>query len=184
MSVDPNLAGSLNLLCSECRKSENNKTLLVQTTQQSSNLGSTLIQASNAICPECQANQNVCSECQKTENTNALLVQTTEQSSNLGQNFVQTSNSICPECKASENVCSECQKKGNNSNLLVQTTQQSTNSGQNLVQASGSICQDCQISQKGNVQSIQQKTIITEQKSVEVKNSLCPECGKMTDEHL
>ena len=113
-----------------------------------------------------------------------MLVQTTQQGANLGQNLVQTSSSICPECQTSQNVCSDCQKNGNNNNLLVQTTQQTAKLGQNLVQGSGAVCQDCQMSKKGNVQSIQQKTVITEQKFIEVKNSLCPECGKTTDEHV
>ena len=113
-----------------------------------------------------------------------MLVQTIKQSANLGQNLIQTSSSICPECQSGQTVCSECQKIGNNSNLLVETTQQSANLGQNVIQASGFVCQDCQVNQKGNVQSIQQKTTITEQNPVEIKNSLCPECGKMTDEHL
>ena len=63
---------------------------------------------------------------------------------------------------------------------------QNVNLGQNLVKNDGLklVCPDCQMSENIKLNSVGQNQIITEQNLIQVQNSLCPGCGRMTDEHL
>ena len=90
-------------------------------------------------------------------------------SQKVGKKTLLVSNSVCPDCQQSGNK---------NESLLVQnsalasTSQQNSNLGK-----VSSICHDCQM----NSASSRQYGI---QAGKTINDSLCPECGRTTDEHF
>ena len=99
-------------------------------------------------------NQNICSSCAAQQNLT------------LAENLIGVANTVCPECGRIDNE-----------NIVTQSIQKNQVGGTNL------ICPDCQNSMNKNINindnSVQQ---ITEQQIVEVQSTLCPGCGRMTEE--
>ena len=192
-SVNSNININTQNVCAQCSAA-----------LQSGKLGQNLSLATNTACPGCgkilNINESICSQC-------GYIIQ---QSLNIQQNLNEASNSQCPGCgrmleitgqnlldqatQQIQNLASQSIQKNQNlvvqnnqqsQNMIVQSSQQNQNLAQNVINSSDSICPICQINEKTNIQSNLQKEIIeTKQNLVEVQNSLCPGCGRMTVEHF
>ena len=142
-----------------------------------------LMLSGNAVCLNCQklGQGNICAQCaalgKSNISSNIQNSQKLRNTSNLYylQNVTQTS-------KNNNNFVVQTSQENNN--LVVQNSQQNSNLGGNFSKQTFFVCPDCQTNMNSNVYSSQQYKYITGQKLVDLNNSLCPGCGRMTVEHF
>lgn len=123
---------------------------------------------------------NVCAQCAALQSANATNVIGAENSSS------------CPGCGrmlkeniASQIVTSEQQNISSNvQNIQNVQNVQKMQSVQNVQSLTCPTCQMNEMKAKMNLNSVGQNQIVTEQNLVQVHNSICPGCGRMTNEHF
>ena len=171
-----------------------------------------LMLSGNNVCAECQklGQSNICAQCANKQNLMLSGNTVCLNCQKLGQGNISAQNTALGKNNLNSNI-QNSQKLGNtsnlyysqnatqtsknNSNLIVQTSQennnlvvhnsqQNSNLGGHFSKQSYSVCPDCQMNMNSNLFSSQQYKYITGQNLVDLNNSLCQGCGRMTVEHF
>ena len=103
-----------------------------------------------------------------------------------------TTGNICAQCASQLNTnntspCPGCGRMLNENFLSQVVTSEQQNISSNIQKVQNmqsSVCPECQMNEQLKLNSVEQNQIAIEQNSVQVPNSLCPECGRMTDQHF